>query len=57
LGLVGYGHKYEEMVRAGEQKAFARTPVNGRFALQGSRKTYYRTCGIKKVLRKRTGAY
>ena len=49
--------KYEETVRAVEQKATARTPVNGRFALQGSRKTYYRTCGIKKVLRKRTGAY
>jgi hypothetical protein len=44
-------------VRAGEQKTTARTPVNGRLAQRGSRKTYYRTCGIKKVLRKRTGEY
>ncbi len=57
LGPVGYGRKYEEMVRTVRQKATARAPVNGRFTLQGSRKTYYRTCGIKKVLRKRTGAY
>jgi hypothetical protein len=38
LGLVGYGHKYEEMVRAGEQKSSTRTSVNGRFALRGSKK-------------------